>query len=98
MANADGSQLDCTTLAPIEQGMGAHSAPLGLSFTTSPLPDGWGTGALIGAHGSWDRTPVTPSSSASTTGCCSSTSRPVTSRPRRARAAVRGGRAASSPG
>ena len=34
--NADGTKLDCGTLAPVEQGLGAHSAPLGLSFATSP--------------------------------------------------------------
>ncbi|WP_203835756.1 PQQ-dependent sugar dehydrogenase [Winogradskya humida] len=56
--NADGSKLDCAALAPIEQGMGAHSAPLGLSFATAPgLGDGYGPGALVGVHGSWNRKP-----------------------------------------
>ncbi|SDU92308.1 Glucose/arabinose dehydrogenase, beta-propeller fold [Microlunatus sagamiharensis] len=56
--NADGSKLDCATLAPVEQGMGAHSAPLGLSFTTAAgLPAPYGSGALVGIHGSWNRTP-----------------------------------------
>lgn len=55
--NADGSKLDCSTLAPVEQTMGAHSAPLGLSFTSSALPDGFGGGALVGIHGSWNRDP-----------------------------------------
>jgi glucose/arabinose dehydrogenase len=56
--NADGSKLDCATLPPVEQGMGAHSAPLGLSFATEPgLPEPWGPGALVGVHGSWNRTP-----------------------------------------
>ena len=56
--NADGSKLDCATLRPIEQGMGAHSAPLGLSFATSPgLPAPYGKGALVGIHGSWNRQP-----------------------------------------
>ena len=56
--NADGSRLDCSTLAPVEQGMGAHSAPLGLSFTTGAgLAAPYGPGALVGIHGSWDRTP-----------------------------------------
>ncbi|MFD0516742.1 PQQ-dependent sugar dehydrogenase [Paractinoplanes durhamensis] len=41
--NADGSKLDCAKLAPVEQGMGAHSAPLGLSFAVSPgLPGAYG--------------------------------------------------------
>ncbi|MGI3781542.1 MAG: PQQ-dependent sugar dehydrogenase, partial [Janthinobacterium lividum] len=56
--NADGSKLDCSKLPPVEQGMGAHSAPLGLSFTTgSGLPAPYGVGALVGVHGSWNRTP-----------------------------------------
>jgi glucose/arabinose dehydrogenase len=56
--NADGSKLDCASLPPVEQGMGAHSAPLGLSFATSPgLPGAYGPGALVGVHGSWNRKP-----------------------------------------
>jgi glucose/arabinose dehydrogenase len=56
--NADGSRLDCAALPPVEQGMGAHSAPLGLSFTTGPgLPLPYGPGALVGIHGSWNRRP-----------------------------------------
>lgn len=54
--NKSGSKLDCSKLAPVEQGLGAHSAPLGLSFTTSSLPS-YGQGALIGVHGSWNRKP-----------------------------------------
>jgi glucose/arabinose dehydrogenase len=56
--NADGSKLDCAALPPVEQGMGAHSAPLGLSFATSPgLGGQYGVGALAGIHGSWNRQP-----------------------------------------
>jgi len=56
--NADGAKLDCSTLAPVEQGFGAHSAPLGLAFTTAAgLPAPYGAGALAGVHGSWNRTP-----------------------------------------
>jgi glucose/arabinose dehydrogenase len=56
--NADGRKLDCAALPPVEQGMGAHYAPLGLSFATSPgLAGGYGPGALVGIHGSWNRTP-----------------------------------------
>ncbi|SNY74848.1 PQQ-dependent sugar dehydrogenase [Paractinoplanes atraurantiacus] len=52
--NPDGSKLDCAKLQPVEQGMGAHSAPLGLSFgEAGPL----GAGALVGIHGSWNRQP-----------------------------------------
>ena len=31
--NADGSKLDCASLPPVEQSLGAHAAPLGMSFT-----------------------------------------------------------------
>jgi glucose/arabinose dehydrogenase len=56
--NPDGTKLDCAALPPVEQGMGAHSAPLGLSFATSPgLAGGYGPGALVGIHGSWNRNP-----------------------------------------
>lgn len=53
--NADGAKLDCAALPPVEQSMGAHSAPLGMSFAELPAP--YGTGALIAVHGSWNRTP-----------------------------------------
>jgi glucose/arabinose dehydrogenase len=53
--NADGSELDCSALPPVEQSLGAHSAPLGMSF--ADLPEPYGTGALIGVHGSWNRNP-----------------------------------------
>ena len=56
--NPDGTKLDCAALPPVEQGMGAHSAPLGLSFATSPgLAGAYGPGALVGIHGSWNRKP-----------------------------------------
>jgi glucose/arabinose dehydrogenase len=59
--NADGTKLDCAALPPVEQGLGAHSAPLGLSFATSPgLAGGYGPGALVGVHGSWNRNPPRP--------------------------------------
>jgi glucose/arabinose dehydrogenase len=55
--NADGSKLDCAALPPIEQSMGAHSAPLGMSFVDGALPAPYASGALIGVHGSWNRQP-----------------------------------------
>ena len=56
--NPDGVRLDCAALAPMEQGMGAHSAPLGLSFAIDPgLAGPYGPGALVGVHGSWNREP-----------------------------------------
>lgn len=59
--NADGRQLDCAALPPVEQGMGAHSAPLGLSFVAAPgLAGPYGPGALAGIHGSWNRNPPRP--------------------------------------
>lgn len=55
--NADGSKLDCATLPPIEQSMGAHSAPLGMAFVDGALPAPYDKGALVGVHGSWNRQP-----------------------------------------
>jgi glucose/arabinose dehydrogenase len=54
--NADGRKLDCAALPAVEQGLPAHSAPLGLSFVTAGLLP-FGAGALVGVHGSWNRTP-----------------------------------------
>ncbi|MBJ7339378.1 gluconolaconase [Mycolicibacterium sp.] len=55
--NADGSRMDCAALAPIEQSMGAHSAPLGMAFVDGALPEPYSRGALVGVHGSWNRQP-----------------------------------------
>ena len=55
--NADGSRMDCASLPPIEQSLGAHAAPLGMSFTEGVLPAPYASGALIGVHGSWNREP-----------------------------------------
>ncbi|MCY1145411.1 gluconolaconase [Actinoplanes sp. Pm04-4] len=57
--NRDGSKLDCSKLPKVEQGMGAHSAPLGLSFAAQ-VPGAYGAGALVGIHGSWNRKPPRP--------------------------------------
>src|SRR6185312_2201039 len=51
----DGEVFDCGSIAPVEQSIGAHSAPLGMAFAT--LPEPYGEGALLGVHGSWNRTP-----------------------------------------
>ena len=56
-SNPDGEKLDCAALPRIEQGLPAHSAPLGLSFATLP---GYGAGAVVGSHGSWNRQPPQP--------------------------------------
>ncbi|PRC43350.1 gluconolaconase, partial [Mycobacterium sp. ITM-2017-0098] len=55
--NPDGDRLDCAALPPVEQSMGAHSAPLGLSFVDGELPAPYAQGALVGVHGSWNRQP-----------------------------------------
>ncbi|WP_062204439.1 PQQ-dependent sugar dehydrogenase [Demequina salsinemoris] len=56
--NPSGEQLDCAALPDTMVGLPAHSAPLGLTFThDTALADVVGWGALIGAHGSWNRTP-----------------------------------------
>ncbi len=50
-------RMDCESLPPIEQSLGAHAAPLGMSFTEGVLPAPYASGALIGVHGSWNREP-----------------------------------------
>lgn len=54
--NRGGTKLDCNSLPRVEQGLGAHSAPLGLSFSGG-LPAPYDRGALVGVHGSWNRMP-----------------------------------------
>jgi glucose/arabinose dehydrogenase len=52
--NRDGRALDCATATPVEVGIQAHSAPLGLTFTQgTAAPD---VGAVVALHGSWNRT------------------------------------------
>ncbi|MDZ3833397.1 MAG: sorbosone dehydrogenase family protein [Sphingopyxis sp.] len=42
-----------------EYGLGAHTAPLGMTFTQGlDLGERWANGALIARHGSWNREPV----------------------------------------
>lgn len=54
--NPDGTELDCAGLEPIEVGLPAHSAPLGMSFLAgTKVPAPWSGGAVLAAHGSWDR-------------------------------------------
>ena len=55
--NADGAKLDCASLPPIEQSLGSHAAPLGMSFTSGELRAPFANGALVGVHGSWNREP-----------------------------------------
>jgi glucose/arabinose dehydrogenase len=59
--NPGGNELDCAALAPVQVGLPAHSAPLGLTFLAgSKIPAPWSDGAVIAAHGSWDRRPPQP--------------------------------------
>lgn len=55
--NPDGGKLDCATLPRVEQSLGGHSAPLGLSFVDGELPGAYAHGALVGVHGSWNAAP-----------------------------------------
>jgi glucose/arabinose dehydrogenase len=58
--NPDGAELDCAALPVVEQSLGAHAAPLGMSFTHGVLPAPYESGALVGVHGSWNRQPPQP--------------------------------------
>src|SRR3984957_8019837 len=56
--NPTGTALNCAKLAPIQVGLPAHSAPLGLTFLEgSKIPAPWSKGATVAIHGSWDRHP-----------------------------------------
>ena len=56
--NADGSTLDCSRIGTTMLGMPAHSAPVGFVFTRgTTLPAGLTDGAIVTAHGSWNRKP-----------------------------------------
>ena len=59
--NAGAKTLNCAKLERIQVGIPAHSAPLGFHFLAgSKLPAPWRNGAVVGVHGSWDRTPPRP--------------------------------------
>jgi glucose/arabinose dehydrogenase len=56
--NPGGRALTCGALPPVNVGLPAHSAPLGMTFLEgSGLPAPWSGGAVIAAHGSWNREP-----------------------------------------
>jgi glucose/arabinose dehydrogenase len=44
-------------IAP-DYGLGAHVAPLGLTFSDARMPPDYASGAFIGQHGSWNRKPL----------------------------------------
>jgi glucose/arabinose dehydrogenase len=61
VTNAGSSQRNCAGLPRVQRGLPAHSAPLGFHFLTrSRLPGRWADGAVVAAHGSWDRQPPRP--------------------------------------
>ena len=54
--NQDG-HVDCSKMDLVSKGIPAHSAPLGLSFLVdTPFAQPYRNGAVVGLHGSWDRT------------------------------------------
>jgi glucose/arabinose dehydrogenase len=58
LLNPTGQKLNCAALPRTQLGLPAHSAPLGLTFTTgTTLESVVGNGALITTHGSWNRVP-----------------------------------------
>jgi len=58
VTNPGGTHLDCAALRPVEVGLPAHSAPLGMSFLEgSAIPPPWSGGAVVAVHGSWNRQP-----------------------------------------
>ncbi len=62
-ADAGQAGLDCRSLPPLDRGIAAHSAPLGLHFLgRSALPARWRGGAVVGTHGSNGHEPPLPGS------------------------------------
>jgi glucose/arabinose dehydrogenase len=58
LTNPGGTHLNCADLTPVEVGLPAHTAPLGMSFLEgSAIPAPWSGGAVLAAHGSWNREP-----------------------------------------
>lgn len=58
--NATGAALDCATADRVKKGIQAHSAPLGLAFWTGAnVPAAYAGGAVVGLHGSWNRSTPT---------------------------------------
>jgi glucose/arabinose dehydrogenase len=58
VTNPGGTELNCRVLTPVEVGLPAHTAPLGITFLSgSKIPAPWSAGAVVAGHGSWDRQP-----------------------------------------
>jgi glucose/arabinose dehydrogenase len=47
-------EMVARSIAP-DYGLGAHVAPLGLTFSDARMPPNYASGAFIGQHGSWNR-------------------------------------------
>jgi glucose/arabinose dehydrogenase len=61
LTNPSGKRLNCAKLPRLTVGLPAHSAPLGMSFLEGTgIAGPWSGGAVIAAHGSWDRVPPRP--------------------------------------
>jgi glucose/arabinose dehydrogenase len=58
LTNPGDTHLNCAKLPRLNIGLPAHTAPLGMSFLEgTAIPAPWSGGAVIGAHGSWNRVP-----------------------------------------
>ena len=58
LTNPGGKRLNCAKLPRLNVGLPAHSAPLGMSFLDGTgVAAPWSGGAVIAAHGSWNRVP-----------------------------------------
>jgi len=58
VTNPGGTELNCKALTPVEVGLPAHTAPVGMTFLPgSKIPAPWSAGAVVAGHGSWDRQP-----------------------------------------
>ena len=58
VTNPGGTELNCKALTPVEVGLPAHTAPVGITFLSgSKIPAPWSAGAVVAGHGSWDRQP-----------------------------------------
>ena len=60
MLNPNGDRLDCSNATRINQGIQAHSAPLGFLFLhDTAFPEPYRQGAALAYHGSWNRSEKT---------------------------------------
>jgi glucose/arabinose dehydrogenase len=58
LTNPRSRHLNCARLPRLNIGLPAHTAPLGMSFLEgTDIPGPWSGGAVLAAHGSWNRVP-----------------------------------------